>query len=358
MRRLPRLDALRGIAIILVFLFHYYARWTDLFPYGARFASFPLFRFGYMGVDLFFMISGFVIFLTLDNSKSLVEFALRRWIRLFPAMLAATFVIYLTAPFFFERPAGVPRAIDALPGLLFVDPAWLSAIGGHTFGEFEAAFWSLFVEVKFYLVFSLLYRFVGAPRTVRVLLSLSLAAMAFRLLDKGFVIAPIVRTGYLVLENVFILNYLPWFMIGLVVYQIRTRPQSAGPTWRIDMATMFAATAPLLLSERKHIYMLAAFVGLFLYGVFGERGKWFFESKTLLLFGAISYPLYLFHENMGVSIILKMHAAMPWLPGFFLPLPAICIVSGGAFLIARFIEPPMQKALKERLLQPRITPAP
>ncbi len=359
MQRLPRLDALRGVAIILVFFFHYYSRWPDIYPYRDDFAAFPLFRFGNEGVDLFFMISGFVIFLTLDNSRSLGEFALRRWIRLFPAMCVATFLIYLTAPFFFERPAGVPRASDAIPGLLFIDPAWLRAIGGHAFGEFEPAFWSLFVEVKFYLVFGLLHRFAGPRRAIRILLALSLAALIYRLLDKGFAFAPAVQSIYGALDSLFILEFLPWFLIGLVAYEIKMRHLDAKPTNRADLLLLFAAAAPLLMSERKHVYTLAILMGLFLYGVFGETGKRFYESRTLLFFGAISYPLYLIHENIGVSIILKAHVLAPWLPGLLLPLPAICFATAVAFAIARLIEPPVQRTLKRLLLRRgEITPAP
>jgi len=64
--RIGYLDAIRGIAIWLVVLYHAYARYEH-FPYAFKYASFPLFKYGYLGVELFFLISGFVILMTLDT---------------------------------------------------------------------------------------------------------------------------------------------------------------------------------------------------------------------------------------------------------------------------------------------------
>ena len=64
--RLAYLDGMRGVAILLVLLFHAFARWPDLVPYGDQYQSVPLFRVGFIGVNLFFIISGFVILMTLE----------------------------------------------------------------------------------------------------------------------------------------------------------------------------------------------------------------------------------------------------------------------------------------------------
>ena len=65
--RLAYLDGMRGVAILLVLLFHAFARWPDLVPYGDQYQSVPLFRVGFIGVNLFFIISGFVILMTLES---------------------------------------------------------------------------------------------------------------------------------------------------------------------------------------------------------------------------------------------------------------------------------------------------
>lgn len=145
--RIKFLDGLRGVAIAMVVFFHAYARWPELLVYGAKYAEFPVAKYGWLGVELFFMISGYVIYLTVEKCKSMGEFMGRRWLRLFPAMLVVSFLVYATAGFFNQRPAGIPGFRDLIPGLLFIEPLWLAKIFGGPQGVLEAAFWSLFVEV-------------------------------------------------------------------------------------------------------------------------------------------------------------------------------------------------------------------
>ncbi len=149
--RIEFLDGLRGLAVLLVILFHSYARWPELVPYGSTFSDIMLFSYGWLGVQLFFLISGFVIFMTLDRCTNLSEFFARRWLRLFPAMLICSLFIWYTAPLFPERPAGLPTIDQLIPGLTFVDPQWLQRFGIHA-KPIEGAFWSLFIEAQFYVV--------------------------------------------------------------------------------------------------------------------------------------------------------------------------------------------------------------
>jgi peptidoglycan/LPS O-acetylase OafA/YrhL len=112
------------VAILLVFFFHAFVRWPDLVPYGHAYSN--IFQYGLFGVRLFFMISGFVILLTLEKRTGFVDFMLRRWLRLFPAMLIASIVLFATAPLFPERPGGMPTLRDLIPGLTLIDPVvWL-----------------------------------------------------------------------------------------------------------------------------------------------------------------------------------------------------------------------------------------
>src|SRR5450631_2490401 len=105
--RIDILDGLRGVAVLAVIGFHYFSRWTfplnekNLYPYGDVFAHVPFFRFGYLGVNLFFLVSGFVITLTLARCNSSREFFVKRFSRLMPAMVlasSATFLIVRLLP--------------------------------------------------------------------------------------------------------------------------------------------------------------------------------------------------------------------------------------------------------------------
>src|SRR3990172_280603 len=100
-KRIKYLDGFRGLAIILVILYHSFARWPEIVPYGDQFSNFFLFHSGWIGVQLFFLISGFVILMTLDKSIGFKNFITKRWLRLFPAILIATILIYFSASFFY-----------------------------------------------------------------------------------------------------------------------------------------------------------------------------------------------------------------------------------------------------------------
>ncbi len=114
--RIDYLDGMRGLAILTVITYHYFAQ-----IHGVAISEFynlhTLLYYAYLSVPLFFTISGYVIFMTLDNTPDLLGFLVRRWIRLFPAMLIATLAIPAIALVFSYRLGGVPKLIDVLPGL-------------------------------------------------------------------------------------------------------------------------------------------------------------------------------------------------------------------------------------------------
>ncbi|MBV8474028.1 MAG: acyltransferase, partial [Hyphomicrobiales bacterium] len=169
---MPYLDGLRGIAIALVLLFHAYARWPNLYAYGDEFVGYKWLNTGSAGVHLFFVISGFVILMSLEKAETFTSFLYRRWIRLFPAMLVCTILIVSTAPLFANRPNGDIGHFDWLPGLTLIgDEAWRSLLGPNV-KDIEGAFWSLYVEVYFYVIFGLSFFLVGRRRSLYVLLVL------------------------------------------------------------------------------------------------------------------------------------------------------------------------------------------
>ena len=151
------LDGLRGLSILLVLLYHSYSRWADILPWAASYRDCMVFEHGGLGVNLFFIISGFVIFMTLHTCETFGEFIYRRWLRLFPAMFIATVLIYGSASWLSERPVGAVTWRATLPGLLFVDSWRVNKLLPVDSKVIEGAFWSIFVEVKFYVIFGALY---------------------------------------------------------------------------------------------------------------------------------------------------------------------------------------------------------
>lgn len=180
-KRLDHLDGLRGCAILAVLLFHSYSRWGEIEPFVQNYLIVQTFSLGWLGVQLFFCISGYVIYMSLQKSDNFVEFLVRRYTRLAPAMLMGSLLIYVSAQFIPERPGGAVDLIDFLPSLTFIDPQLLSKILGVSVKPLDGVFWSLFVEVKFYIFVAVAF-FLLKDRQLNSLFLVYLIWLIFNLL--------------------------------------------------------------------------------------------------------------------------------------------------------------------------------
>lgn len=165
---LPALDGLRGLALIGVLLFH---------AQGAL-------KGGYLGVDLFFVLSGYLITaLLLAEQRTrggidLVAFWFRRARRLMPALLSLVLAIALYAHFFSQPTEYRSLRWDALATLGYV-ANWRALIAEKSYWDLFAApsplehCWSLAIEEQFYVAWPLVVRFVLRRRSPRWLLCLT-----------------------------------------------------------------------------------------------------------------------------------------------------------------------------------------
>jgi peptidoglycan/LPS O-acetylase OafA/YrhL len=340
--RIEFIDGLRGIAIGLVVLFHAFARWPDIVPYGNEFGSFPLLLYGWLGVQLFFMISGFVILMTLNKSVKFSEFILRRWLRLFPAMLICSIVVFGTASYFYERPAGVPVVSDLLPGLTFISPSWWGWLFGSTQGHLEGGFWSLYVEIQFYFLIGTLYFLFGECRSLAILTMLFFATACVKFFN-----APSLYS----LSDFLVPVYLGWFLVGALLFVwFRSRNASA-----MIWALIVSSICPFMYGpgEIEGLGQIAAgylIILLFFVPLLSERIRSALSAKFLLFLGFISYPLYLFHENIMISLIVKTARWMPSLPSILIPLFPIGLLIFLAWLVAAYGEPWLRNLLHGHIL--------
>lgn len=303
--RLKVLDGLRAVAIILVIGYHYFVRWTlpvspeNFYPYGDFAAHFWLFRYGDLGVELFFIISGFVISMTLFRCRTIGQFYWKRFSRLFPTMLlcsALTFVILTILP----QNAFRPQLRDFLPSLTFTDPLLWSKVFGVPFQAIDGAYWSLFVEVKFYFWISIVYFIAGATRFLRA------AAWLFGALVLLYLAVRALNLPHLwAIDFIFALSALPWFVAGIGFYALFSDKKSK-ISWILLIEAVIALAA---LHLGTHVGTPAPFIALgFGYAVFLTllmRPRWvaWLAYPPLAAIGMASYSLYLLHQSIGVALL-------------------------------------------------------
>jgi peptidoglycan/LPS O-acetylase OafA/YrhL len=346
-KRIDFLDGLRGVAILLVILFHAYSRWTDIVPYKDRFAGFPMFAYGWLGVDLFFIISGFVILMTLSKCQNFSDFILRRWIRLFPAMFICSVLIWVTAPLFPERPAGKVLFINLIPGLTFVEPSLWSKFLSINLHSPEDSFWSLYVEVKFYILFGILFFTVGWRKALLSLVSFLGLYIIVGLCEKfnSRIDLNLIRT----MLGIIGAKYYGWFASGAFYYKYFSEKRKV----YFGAATALAIVSSLiqggtLIWPKVFASLIATLFALTMTNI--EMQK-YLAFPGLLFLGYISYPLYLIHENMLIASIIQIGSRIPTFFAFYLPLLPIVLIFCLSWWIVSFPELWMRQKISRLLLK-------
>ena len=151
MMQFPLVDLLRATAALLVLVYHVIAlgQWSAF----AGFAWGLPFQQGWIGVDLFLVISGFVITLSAarDREKSLQGFRLRfmqRRLRRVLPLYVLTCVVYV----FLVRPEILMRPAEQILGLVVSHALFLQNLSPYTHGVFNGVTWSLALEMQFYVL--------------------------------------------------------------------------------------------------------------------------------------------------------------------------------------------------------------
>lgn len=324
--RLKTLDAFRGIAILAVLLFHFTYRWGPLWPDHRDFYGFETnvdwLALGSYGVEFFFIISGFVIFLTLEQCADWREFALRRFARLYPTYWACMLITFF-AIHWFGNPDFYRRPIELLIGVTMLSQQF-------DMGWVDGSYWSLQMELIFYFWIALVF-------------------FTFR---SGFLIAWIAFCALASLISyfdphhgryLFAARYLCYFTAGMAFYSVHAkRPR------RFTIAlfvTAFALYLAFFYGHTRNEHLLV--VGMMaLFGLFaGGKLRWLGHGP-LTYVGLVSYPLYLLHNYIGVSLIGHFNR-INWLNGWAAVAMAFALVFAMAVCVHYAIELPSQKLVRK-----------
>jgi peptidoglycan/LPS O-acetylase OafA/YrhL len=320
--RLEVLDALRGFAAVAVVLYHYTIHYSNHFAPAER--ALVLFSRGNLGVDLFFCISGFVISMTLDRCRDWRDFAVRRFARIYPAYAAALLFTYYVLSH-----SDLPKFHYGVIDLLMNFTMLQQLLG---FSHIDGVYWTLQVELLFYVIIGLLYfgGFLRSPRRICLVWLLLCSAYAWIQQVHPTPLASLI--GELLL-----LKYAPLFIVGMLAWDSHKRGSMdrEGLTL-VCLCIAFQLTTSLLFAG------LAAALGFAMLMVAAKvrlPQRW----PTVMFFGNISFSLYLVHQHFGYMVIheaIKSGATLD--QGIALALLAsICVAS----LITFLIEKPMQRLI-------------
>lgn len=310
-RHIPALDGVRGVAALMVLVFHL-ARPEIRVPGSAAIASVA--QFGWVGVDLFFVLSGFLISGILIDSRDRPHFFRtfykRRSLRIFP-LYFVFLALYINV------------IVPVLPGAesdILARQKWLwtylsnfdvARFGWYTgVGSHANNLWSLAIEEQFYLVFPLAVYFLprralwfvaGACVVGAVLVRLYLYTAGYGTLPAyvltfarvdalglGILVALAARHGQLLRQLVPV----AYFMLAISVLACAKIIARNGRFSFDDWSTLLVAQPVLAFGFASVLLLAVSDHG-------SQRLRRFFESRTLRFFGLYSYGLYMWHPLMG-----------------------------------------------------------
>jgi peptidoglycan/LPS O-acetylase OafA/YrhL len=337
LQHIPRLDVLRALAFLSVFAFHLTARfahtavpWHGLFrDYSAWprniFFLFPL-NFGWLGVALFYVLSGFCIhYATLRRRTpfTLRDFYWRRFLRIYPAYIVAVLVFSALAPWL---PYHYFNVWQVVAHVLMVH----NFLKATMFG-IDGVLWSLAVEMQFYLLYPFLLhlarRWGGLDRCLVMSLALNVAfQIYFSFREQSF--NPIRTTWGFPL-----MTWCCWILGACLadahVHGRRLFPR--GIPWLIFSGVMLVGVLNFKIACCQAFLFGSVFFTVLMQQYLLVRAPLFRVERMFLPVGLISYSLYLLHEPILMLVNawgVRHHAfATPWQHAFF-EIPVTTIILG------------------------------
>lgn len=315
------LDALRGIAALAVVFYHYFFRYNEIYGHPDLYVDWS--SYGKLGVQLFFMVSGFVIFWTLNRVNRPLDFIVSRFSRLYP-----TYWVAVATTFFFIYVFTLPGREVTLGTALFNGLMFHGLFGVD---DVDGVYWTLLVELTFYFWMFLFYYF---SRLGWVELALAVIVIFSVLHSAQLIVVP----SYV--YKIFIMRDIPQFLAGICIYKIvnvdKSKLQSILVLCLCLISTLFIYST--------QIFIVFSFFYLIFYAAVSGKLK-ILSAKPLVFLGGISYSLYLLHQNIGYILInIGYQAGFSPVISIFV---ALCLVILLSTFFMIFIERPSLVYIRE-----------
>lgn len=294
--RFLELDGLRGIAAVAVVLSHLTGGYDSRYNGGEHVV--PYAWWGAYGVQLFFFISGFVILMSARRARIPSDFVISRVSRLYPVYwIAVTVTIIVSIAF-------------RVPG---TDVGWLDRLMNYTmvqrlllFDNVDEVYWTLAIEMQFYLLIFALLLVTRAQLTTRLVLWLSgtwfTLSLVFAVVARPHTLGidpQNVDTPWKMALNLLLVEWGPFFVAGMLAYLAREDR-------RLLPLAVTAVGGAVVVSWILHGWAQAVCVAvvamLFLLVVTRDRTS-ILRWRPIQFYGRISYSLYIGHAVTGYALL-------------------------------------------------------
>jgi peptidoglycan/LPS O-acetylase OafA/YrhL len=339
LHRVKELDALRGIAALMVVFYHY----TVDRPQANL-----GFNVGTTGVELFFMISGFVIFMSLNAVNSSRQFVINRFSRLYPTYWASVTLTFLSLSLYSHLNISHQELLNYLSNLTMFQ-FYMSV------ADIDDSYWTLIIEMTFYIVMLVFFHFNKLKYINFVFVPVISLVTIFGLF---FYDNEVVKNTFIWVQ---LLPYLPLFLSGIIFYKLYFQKTKLLQNYSL---LLFCLVAQILfynytdrfvfaMKQPQYIMMLVIYYSIFTLIV--NKKLNFIVCRVSVFFGKISFAMYLIHQAISVKILIPyfmndLHFNF-WIATLVFSLPLVIIM---ASLITFYIEIPLGKYIKHKLFANKI----
>ncbi len=336
--RIKELDALRGIAALFVVFFHY--------SMGKPEANLG-FKLGITGVDLFFIISGFVIFLSIQKVSSGLEFFVNRFTRLYPTYWTCVTITALLQLLLIFYTSTNPTHLSFYKYLVNL------SMFQHYFkvGDIDGPYWTMIIEMLFYIFMLILF----VSKKIKYILHVGIGLVVIIGIYSAFLntIYPDFNWDFIYWFHLF--THFPLFLAGIIFFKIMNQDGKWYVNYSLLILCLFVQSSlydnipkiSMSISNYEYSSMLGLYFLLFI--LFVNNKLKFIVSKPTLFIGKISFALYLIHQFISIECIIpaleKYVISNFWITSSI----ALAISISIASFITYYIEIPLGKKMNTAL---------
>lgn len=342
--RIYQIDLFRFLAAVAVVLYHYLFRGYSADNMSKlNFSEIGgFFKYGYLGVHLFFIISGFVISLSIKK-RSLIVFWISRISRLYPIYWLAVLITFIVIIFF-----GLPRYNTTFKQFVFNLSMFQNYIG---IKNIDGVYWTLFIEMKFYIFVISFYLLLNKLKEIKLdylIYTWLLLSILHIYLNNIYI--------FRIANFFFILEWSSFFIAGIIFYQIYENKINL--KYSILLFLSFSISIYYSISEIKELNLhfntifsplvVSCFVLLsYLLMLLVSCNKLnSINSSKLTKLGMLTYPLYLIHQNIGFIIFNNL---VNHINKYVLVISTIILMIFLSYILNSYYELKMSNYLKYKL---------